>query len=75
MKPELTALYFGIGYRHRVKTESRPAFGLLWWLAKPELMPPPPVVRRWKMSLQRMETKLDSGRPESNSPTNLAVGI
>ena len=75
VKPELTALYFGVGYRHRVKTEARPAFGLLWWLAKPELMPPAPVVRRWKMSLQRMETKLDSGRAESNSSADLAVGI
>ena len=60
VKPELTALYFGIGYRHRVKTESRPAFGLLWWLAKPDFIPPSPVVRRWKMSIQRMEAKLDT---------------
>jgi hypothetical protein len=75
VKPELTALYFGIGYRHRVKTESRPAFGLLWWLAKPDFIPPSPIVRRWKMSIQRMEAKLDPGKAESNSPTDLAVRI
>jgi len=75
VKPELTALYFGVGYRHRVKTEVRPAYGLLWWLAKPDLTPPPPVVRRWRMSLQRMESKLDSNTAVDSPAADVAIAV
>lgn len=75
VRPELTAIYFGVGYRHRVKTEVRPAYGMLWWLAKPDLTPPPPVVRRWQMSLQRMESKLDSGTANDEPAATVAVAV
>lgn len=75
VRPELTAIYFGVGYRHRVKTEVRPAYGMLWWLAKPDLTPPPPVVRRWRMSLQRMESKLDSGTANDEPAADVAVAV
>jgi len=75
VKPELTALYFGVGYRHRVKTEVRPAYGMLWWLAKPDLTPPPPVVRRWRMSLQRMESKLDSSAAGDDPTVDVAIAV
>lgn len=75
VRPELTAIYFGVGYRHRVKTEVRPAYGLLWWLAKPDLTPPPPVVRRWRMSLQRMESKLDSGTGHDEPAVDVAIAV
>jgi|GEM_PF-6583840 len=57
---ELTALYFGVGYRRRARAESREPLGMTWWLAQPDRMPHATIVRRWRTSINRMESVLDT---------------